>query len=58
MELNYFKEQCNFVGDESYVFELRSHGISLGQIADFLGISIDRTKKLSQSVNRKIKRVL
>ena len=58
VELKYFEKQCNFVGKEYSVFELRSQGKSLTQVADFLGISIDKAKKLSQRVNKKIRRVI
>lgn len=58
VELKYFEEQCNFVGKEYNVFELRSQGKSLTQVADILEISIDKAKKLSQRVNKKIKRVI
>ena len=57
-ELNYLQKNCNFVGFESYVFELRSQGKSLEYIADFLDISIDQVKKLSRKVNKKILKAL
>jgi len=57
-ELKYFEEHCNFVGMEKIVFDLRSQGKSLEQIAYLLDLSIDKTKKLSQKINRKILKVL
>jgi len=57
-ELNYFEKFCNFTQLESYVFELRSQGKSLTYIADFLDLKIDRVKKLSRKVNKKISKVL
>lgn len=58
-ELNYFRENCNFVGLEKEVFELRSQGIPLEQIADMIdGVTIDGVKKISVRINRKIIRVL
>ena len=58
-ELNYFRENCNFVGLEREVFELRSQGVSLEQISDIIkGTTLDSVKKASQRVNRKIIRVL
>lgn len=57
-ELKYFEDHCNFTRLEYCVFELRSQGKSLKQIADFLEISIDRTKKLSRKINKKIIKVL
>jgi hypothetical protein len=57
-ELLYFEENCNFTEYEYAVFDLRSQDKSLEFIADFLDISIDRVKKLSRKVNKKILRVL
>ena len=57
-ELNYFRENCNFVGLEIKVFELRSQGVSLEEIADMMNLSIDGVKKISQKINRKIIKVL
>ena len=57
-ELNYFRENCNFVGLEIRVFELRSQGIPLEEIAEILDMSVDGVKKISRKVNAKIIRVL
>jgi len=57
-ELDYFRENCNFVGDEIILFEMRSKGIPLEQIADKLNRSIDSTKLISRKVNKKILKVL
>lgn len=57
-ELNYFRENCNFVGLEIRVFELRSQGVSLEEIADILNMSVDGVKKISRKVNTKIIKVL
>ena len=57
-ELNYFRDNCNFVGNETYVFELRSRGIPLEEIAEILNMSSEGIRKVSQKVNNKIKRVL
>lgn len=57
-ELNYLRENCNFVNLEIEVFEQRSKGITLEQIADNLHISIDYVRKLSQRVNKKIIKVI
>ena len=57
-ELDRLREQCNFVGHESQVFELRSKGISLEQIAELLNMSVTNTGRVSQKVNNKIKRIL
>lgn len=57
-ELEYFRKTCHFVDDERKVFELRSDGIPLEQIAEMLNLSVDGVKKISQKVNRKIIKVL
>lgn len=57
-ELNYLRDNCNFVGNESDVFELRSRGIPLEQIAEMLNMSAEGIKKVSKKVNNKISRVL
>ena len=57
-ELNYFRENCNFVGLEIRVFELRSQGVPLEEIAEILDMSVDGVKKISRKVNAKIIRVL
>jgi hypothetical protein len=57
-ELDFFREQCNFVGIENDLFELRSQGVPLEQIAEMLDVSIDGAKKVSRRVNKKIIRVL
>ena len=57
-ELNYFRDNCNFVGNEKDVFEMRSQGISLEHIAEYLGLSVEGVKYVSRKVNNKITRVL
>ena len=57
-ELDYFRENCNFVGIESDVFELRSQGIPLEEIAEALNMSVDGIKKVSRRVNKKIIKTL
>ena len=57
-ELNYFRENCNFVGLEIRVFELRSQGIPLEEIAEILDMSVDGVKKISRKVNKKILRII
>ena len=53
-ELNFFREQCNFVGNELKVFDLRSQGVPLEEIAEHLDMSVEGIKKISRKVNRKI----
>lgn len=57
-ELDYFRENCNFVGIERDVFELRSQGIPLEEIAEQLNMSFDGIKKVSRRVNKKILRIV
>jgi hypothetical protein len=57
-ELEYLRQQCNFVNLEKDVFELRAQGIPLERIAEELNISVDYARKLSQRVNKKIIRIL
>lgn len=57
-ELQYFKENCNFVGYEKDLFELRSKGIPLEHIAEQLNLSVDGVKKISRKVNTKIVKAL
>ena len=57
-ELDRFREQCNFVGNEIQVFELRSQGMPLEQIAEYLNMAVEGIRKVSRKVNNKITRVL
>jgi len=57
-ELDLFRECCNFVGSERTLFELRSQGVPLEQIAETLDMSVTGINKISQKVNKKIRRVL
>lgn len=53
-ELDLFRNKCNFVGNEVEVFELRSRGIPLEEIAECLNMSVENVKRISRKVNRKI----
>ena len=57
-ELDFLRNSCNFVSNETGVFELRSQGLSLEEIAEVLNLSVDGVKKVSRKVNKKINRVL
>lgn len=57
-ELDYFRQNCNFVNLEIKLFEERAKGISLEQIAEDLHISYDYARLLSRKVNKKILKVL
>ena len=55
--LEFFRDRCNFVNSEKDVFEFRSQGLSLEEIAEILDMSVDGAKKVSRKVNRKIEKV-
>ena len=57
-ELDMLRNNCNFVGCEMDIFDLRSRGVPLESIAETLNLSVDGTKRISQKVNNKISRVL
>lgn len=57
-ELDVFRARCNFVGNEISVFELRSQGIPIEEIAEQLNMSVEGIKRISRKVNRKITKVL
>ena len=57
-ELDRFRRQCNFVGNETHVFEMRSRGIPIEEIAEQLNMSVEGIKHISRKVNRKIVKVL
>lgn len=57
-ELDFFRENCNFVGVERDIFELRSQGIPLEEIAEQVNMSVDGVKKASRRVNKKIIKVI
>lgn len=57
-ELDYFRKMCNFVGVEREVFEMRSQGIPLEEIAEKVNMTLDGVKKVSKRVNNKIMRVI
>lgn len=56
-ELDLLRNNCNFVGCEKDIFDLRSQGISIEDIAETLNLSIDGAKRISRKVNSKIIRV-
>lgn len=57
-ELDYFRENCNFVNDEIQVFEMRSKGHTMEEIAETLNISIDKAYKISRKIKKKILKVI
>lgn len=57
-ELDFLRENCNFVNREIEVFEQRAKGVPLEEIAENINVSVDAVRKTSQKINKKIKRVL
>ena len=57
-ELEYFRENCNFVNLEIQIFEQRAKGVTLVALAENLNISYDYARHLSRKVNKKILKVL
>lgn len=57
LELDVLRDNCNFVGCERDLFDLRSEGIPLETIAETLNLSIDGAKRISKKVNNKIIKV-
>ena len=57
-ELNRLREQCNFIGSELQVFDYRSQGVPLEEIAEILNMSVENVKRISRKVNSKIIRVI
>lgn len=57
-ELDLLRQSCNFVGSEETLFELRSRGVPLEEIAEVLNMSVEGIKKISRKVNSKIDKVL
>lgn len=56
-ELDLLRTNCNFVGWERDIFDMRSQGVPLETIAEVLNLSVDGAKRISRKVNNKIIRV-
>lgn len=57
IELDYFRENCNFTKMESELFECRVKEYTLEECAERLHASLSTVKRLSQKVNKKILKV-
>lgn len=57
-EIEYFRDNCNFVNLEIDIFEGRIKGKSLERLAEDLNISYDYSQHLSRKVNKKILKLL
>lgn len=57
-ELDYLRDNCNFVNHEKVMFEMRSKGHTIEEIAEVLHISTEHAYRISRHVNDKIIRIL
>lgn len=57
-ELDYFRTNCNFTREESFLFEHRSKHYSLEEVAEMMNVSVSTVKRISRRVNRKIIKVV
>lgn len=57
-ELQYFRDNCNFLEDEREYFELRSSGMSNVEISMTMNVSESKVSKLARKVKSKILRVI
>lgn len=57
-DIDLFREKCNFVGYEPFIFEMRRQGTSREDIAYELGMSVGNVDRISAEINRKITEVL
>lgn len=53
-QLDYFRRECNFVGKERELFELRAQGKSLEECGEAMSVGRSTTGYISQRVNSKI----
>lgn len=52
------EEACNFTDPELQLFRLRASGESLEHCAELMNVSVATVKRISQRVNRKIKKLI
>ena len=57
-EIDYLLEKCNFTETEEKFFILRTHGISLLEIAEIMNVSRRTADNYSKKVRKKIIKVL
>lgn len=55
-EADYLQAVCNFTKEENKLFELRLQDITLEECAERMNISVPTVKRISQRVNKKIKK--
>lgn len=57
-QLEFLRENCNFVGDEMKLFDLRANGCTLDECCDKMHRELSNVKKISRKVKRKISIVM
>ena len=57
-ELQKFREECNFTGDELECFNLKAKNKSIVQISQQMSISEPQVSKLTARIKRKILKVI
>lgn len=57
-EKEQIEEECNFTGQELQLFRMRASGESLERCAERMNVSVATVKRISQRVNRKIKKLI
>lgn len=57
-EKEQIEEACNFTGQELQLFRMRASGESLERCAELMNVSVATVKRISQRVNRKIKKLI
>lgn len=57
IELDYFRENCNFTKIENELFEYRAQEYTLEECAEMMNVSVSTVKRISRKINNKITRV-
>ena len=57
-EIDYFRENCNFVGNEIDVFEYKCLDITEEHIAYYTGLTVSGVKYVTKKIRDKIMRVV
>ena len=57
LEADYLQIACNFIDEESTLFELRLRNVSIEDCAERMNMSVPNVKRISRMVNSKISRV-
>ncbi len=57
-QLEYLRTNCNFVGDERRLFDLRADGRTLDECCEAMNREMSSVKAISRKVKRKIDAVM